>query len=237
MLVQQTSRLLHHQKKASLLFKVDITKAFNSVSWPFLIDVMKHLGFGQIWRDIIYGLLSSSSTQVLLNGFPGKCIIHQRGLRQGDPLSPMLFILAMDILGLLFARAEDAGLLQPLSPSQRLHRVSMYADDVALFLHPVADDILAALEILHLFGASSGLQNNESKSNVYPIQCSVDDIMVTQNLLPCALSVFPCQYLGLPLSLVKLTKDQVQPFVDKIARQLPNWKADLLTRAGRRIQV
>jgi hypothetical protein len=63
----------------------------------------------------------------------------------------MLFILTMDILGLLFARAEDAGLLQPLSPSQRLHRVSMYADDVALFLHPVADDILAALEILHLF--------------------------------------------------------------------------------------
>jgi hypothetical protein len=113
----------------------------------------------------------------------------------------------------------------------------MYADDVALFLHPVADDILAALEILHLFGASSGLQNDESKSNVYPIQCSVEDITVTQNLLLCALSVFPCQYLGLPLSLVKLTKDQVQPFVDKIARQLPNWKADLLTRAVRRIQV
>jgi hypothetical protein len=130
---------------------LDITKAFDSVSWPFLIDVMKHLGFGQIWRDIICVLLSSSSTQVLLNGFPGKCIIHRRGLRQGDPLSPMLFILTMDILGLLFARAEDAGLLQPLSPSQRLHRVSMYADDVALFLHPVADDILAALEILHLF--------------------------------------------------------------------------------------
>jgi hypothetical protein len=48
MLVQQTSRLLHHQKKASLLFKLDITKAFDSISWPFLIDVMKHLGFGQI---------------------------------------------------------------------------------------------------------------------------------------------------------------------------------------------
>ena len=53
MLVQQISRLLYHQKKASLLFKLDITKAFDSVSWPFLIDVMKHHGFGQIWRDII----------------------------------------------------------------------------------------------------------------------------------------------------------------------------------------
>jgi hypothetical protein len=88
----------------------------------------------------------------------------------------MLFILAMDTLGFLFSKAEEAGLLQPLSTTQRLHRVSMYADDVALFLHPLADDILAALEILHLFGPSSGVQNNESKSNVYPIQCSEEDI-------------------------------------------------------------
>jgi hypothetical protein len=53
MLVQQTARLLHQQNKASLLFKLDISKAFNSVSWPFLIEVMKQLGFGPIWRDII----------------------------------------------------------------------------------------------------------------------------------------------------------------------------------------
>jgi hypothetical protein len=88
MLVQQTSRLLHQQRNPSLL-KLDITKAFDSVLWPFLIDVMKHFGFGQIWRDIICG----SSTQVLLNGFPWKCIKHRRGLRQGDPLSPMLLSL------------------------------------------------------------------------------------------------------------------------------------------------
>jgi hypothetical protein len=68
-------------KKASLLLKLDITKTFDSIFWPFLIDVMKHFGFGQIWRDIICRLVSSSSTQVLLNGFPGNCIKHQRALR------------------------------------------------------------------------------------------------------------------------------------------------------------
>jgi hypothetical protein len=150
MLVQQTARLFHQLKRPRLLLKLDITKAFDSVSWPFLIEVMKHLGFGQIWRDIIYGLLSSSITQVLLNGIPGH-IEHRRGLRQGDPLSPMLFILVMDVLGLLFSRAEHAGLLMDLSPRKPLHRVSMYADDVALFLHPSAADITITLDILHLF--------------------------------------------------------------------------------------
>jgi hypothetical protein len=58
-----------------------------------------------------------------------------------------------------------------------------------------------------------------------------------QQLLPCNLAEFPCHYLGLPLSLKKLTKDQLQPLVDKIADQLPGWKTDLLTRLGRKVLV
>jgi hypothetical protein len=58
-----------------------------------------------------------------------------------------------------------------------------------------------------------------------------------QQLLPCQVSDFPCQYLGLPLSLKKLTRDQLQPYIDKITDQLPGWKADLLTKPGRKILV
>jgi hypothetical protein len=64
---------------------------------------------------MISGLLATSSTQILLNGVPGDFIAHQRGLRQGDPLSPMLFILVIDVLALLVQRASEEGHLQPVS--------------------------------------------------------------------------------------------------------------------------
>jgi hypothetical protein len=83
------------------------------VSWPFLIEILSHLGFGQIWRDIICGLLYTSTTQVLMNGVPGNPISHRQGLRQGDPLSPMMFILVMDVLGHMISKAADEGLLLP----------------------------------------------------------------------------------------------------------------------------
>ena len=141
MLVQQTVRFLHSQKQPRILLKLDITKAFDSVSWPFLMEVLDKLGFGSRWRDLLCGLLVSSSTQVLLNGIPGGFIQHKRGLRQWDPLSPMLFILVMDVLNWMLTKASEAGLLQPLSRRPIQHRISLYADDVALFLKPAANDI------------------------------------------------------------------------------------------------
>jgi exonuclease III len=110
-MMQQTARAIHRQKIPKVLLKLDIGKAFDSVSWPFLLEVLGHLGFGPGWCNIISKLLCSSSTRVLVNGEPGKLICHQRGLRQGDPLSPMLFILVMDVLNSLFSRASEMGLL------------------------------------------------------------------------------------------------------------------------------
>jgi hypothetical protein len=151
-LVQRTARYVHQQRQARILFKLDISKAFDSVSWPFLIEVLRKMGFGQIWCDVVCGLLASSSTRILLNGVPGEIISHQRGLRQGDPLSPMLFILVMDVLNLLIQKASDEGLLQQLSSGTLHHRLFLYADDVVVFLRPVASDINLVLEILRLFG-------------------------------------------------------------------------------------
>jgi hypothetical protein len=80
-----------------------------------LLEVLKKVGFKSIWCDMISGLLATSSAQILLNGIPRDYIGHQRGLRQSDPLSPMLFILVMDILSPLVRWASEEGLLQPLA--------------------------------------------------------------------------------------------------------------------------
>jgi hypothetical protein len=149
----------------------------------------------------------------------------------------MLFILVMDVLGHMVAKAAAVGVLQPLSSRVVQHRISLYADDVVLFLRPEAMDINVIMSILQLFGEASGLKTNLQKSNVLPIRCTNTELELVQELLPCAVMDFPCKYLGLPLSLKKLTKEQVQPIIDRIADQLPGWKADLLTRAGRRILV
>lgn len=183
------------------------------------------------------GLLASSSTQVLLNGTPGDFILHKSGLRQGDPLSPMLFILVMDVLNSMVTRTSEAGLLQPLSSRPIQHRISLYADDVAIFLRPAAADINLTLQLLQLFGDVSGLKTNVQKSSVLPIQCSEVDLATIQDLLPCEVLNFPCKYLGLPLTIKKLTKEQFQPIIDRIADQLPGWKADLMTQVGRVVQV
>jgi hypothetical protein len=104
----------------------------------------------------------------------------------------------------LINKAAQDGLLQPLAPRALQHRVSLYADDVVIFLRPAAMDINVILDCLQLFGDASGLRTNVQKSSVYPIRCGDQDLAMLKNMLPCELAEFPCRYLGLPLAIKKL---------------------------------
>lgn len=86
--VQASAKALHARKSPKLLLKVDMAKAFDSVAWPFLLQVMEHSGFPRAWRDWVAALLSTSMTRIAINGSTGDRIQHARGPRQGDPLSP-----------------------------------------------------------------------------------------------------------------------------------------------------
>jgi hypothetical protein len=143
----------------------------------------------------------------------------------------------MDILNLMVSKAADEGLLQPLSSRSIQHRVSLYVDDVVMFLRLAAADIDLTMGILHLFGEVSGLKTNIQKSSAAPICCSATDMEVIQGCLTCRVEEFPIKYLGLPLSLKKLKKSQLQPLIDRLVDLLPGWKSNLMTRAERVIHV
>jgi hypothetical protein len=185
MMVRETAKAIHRQKIPRILLKLDIGKAFDSVSWPFLLEVLEHMGFGLLWRNLIAKLLCSSSTQVLVNGEPGDLICHHQGLREGDLLSPMLFILVMDVLNSLFQKANDVGLLGPLLRRGGGQRVSLYADDVVVFVQPNSNELGVVKELLRVFGKASGLITNISKCSMTPIQCEEHIIVAAQQMLPC----------------------------------------------------
>ncbi|XP_039140399.1 uncharacterized protein LOC120277606 [Dioscorea cayenensis subsp. rotundata] len=113
------------------ILKEDFSKAFDLVDWEFLLDLLKARGFGSKWLGWIERILASTKANVLINGAPNGYIRYCRGLRQGDPLSPLLFILITDVLSSMFRHALDSRILVgvPLGPGRNRCNLH-FADDL-----------------------------------------------------------------------------------------------------------
>lgn len=191
--VQLACRWLHYKKVAAVLLKIDIAKAFDLVAWLFLIEVLQHIGFPRRWTNWVTILLATASTKVLLNGRAGRRIAHARGLRQGDPISHMLFVIVMEALNSLIMEADRRMALTPLSGHVIRHWVSLYADDLIVIVAPIAKDLNCLLQILDLFAGVSGLVTNIDKHVDTPIRCSNEMMLGVQEVFPCGVSAFPCK--------------------------------------------
>lgn len=121
-------------------------------------------------------ILFSASSRVIINGHAGDPIHHAKGVRQGDPISPFLFILAMEPLQHLIDKAVENNILSHLRGRISPVRASLYADDVALFINPVKEEMATLKSILSAFGDVTGLRVNFSKSSVIPIRCDGMDV-------------------------------------------------------------
>ncbi|GJR18938.1 RNA-directed DNA polymerase, eukaryota, reverse transcriptase zinc-binding domain protein [Tanacetum coccineum] len=160
----------YKKKKRNLMFfKVDFEKAFDTVSWKFLDHMLSSLGFGNKWRKWINACLHSARASVLINGSPTSEFSIKRGLRQGDPLSPFLFIIVMEGLHIALQNAVSSGLIQGASIGDSGYNISyiFYSDDVVIILDWNRQDMINIIHVLHVFYLASSLKINVSKSNVY----------------------------------------------------------------------
>ena len=134
------------RKTYRLVCKLDIEKAYDSINWEFLYQVMGRMGFSSRWMSWIKWCISTTSFLVLINGSPVGFFQSSRGLRQGDPLSPYLFVIGMEALSCLINRAVEGNYLSSNRNADRggeelVISHLLYADDTLLFCEADKDQL------------------------------------------------------------------------------------------------
>lgn len=209
-----TRELIHHishSGKQAVFVKIDFRKAFDSINWNFLIRVMRARHFPERWIGWIQALWYSSSSKVCINGMESDLIFHKRGLRQGDPLSPMLFNVAVDVFQRMVQVANSV-LQRSLSRKISQALVAMqYADDTAVVARADLDTLISFKMLLRSFTAMSGLHVNYDKSSFIPLNISSVDLPWIHAVMGCKQTTFPVTYLGMPLTLKRPSKQLFVP--------------------------
>ena len=220
-----------------LICKLDVEKAFNHVSWSFLLQMLERSGFSAKWRPWIFFCLSTVRFSILINGSLCGFFGNTRGLRQGDLLSPLLFVLVMEALGRMLDKAVHEGRMSGFSVGNlegRSMAVShlLFANDTLIFYEANLDQFLILRMILIWFEAVSGLKINLGKSEFVPVGV-VHNIDLFLVFLGCKQGSLPMKYLGLPLGAKFKDKSIWNPIMEKIERRLAGWKCLYLSKGGR----
>jgi hypothetical protein len=182
-----------------LILKVYFEKAYDSVDWGFLDYMLCRFGFGEKWRAWMKACVCSGNMSVLVNGRPTEEICIKRGLKQGDPLAPLLFLLVAEGLGALMRRAVERGRFQPFLVGRGGMPVSIlqYADDTLCIGKATVDNLWAVKAILRGFEMASGLKVNFWKSCLVGVNVSNEFLIMASNFLNCRIGMLPFKYLGL----------------------------------------
>jgi hypothetical protein len=232
--VAEVVQACNKRKLLALVLKLDFAKAFDTINWEGLNQIMQIRGFNQLWCSWMHDILSSSKSAVLVNGCPGRWINCKRGLRQGDPLSPYLFLLVADILQAMFRQAIR--IRHPID-SDAPCCVLQYADDTLTVLRGDFEAAQELKSILDNFFEATGLKINYSKSTLVPIHMDADLVDQCTSAIGCSKQSFPQNYLGLPLSASKLPQSAFSTYVDKTDRFLSSWQASVLNNMGRVVLI
>lgn len=223
-----------------MTLKIDMAKAYDRVEWSFLFQILKSHGFCAQFIHLLSQCITTVSFSFLINGSPFGSLTPSRGLRQGDPLSPALFVLYFDLMARLLHRAELDGSIHGIKISRHSPAIAnlMFADDLTIFCRATLVETAALLKPLTTFCDWSGQLINFSKSSIH-----------FSNNVPGSLRRSICRqigmlecdhrgsYLGLPFCKGRSATAAFTPLIDKLKRRLGGWQSKVLSQAGRSVLI
>ncbi|XP_019096054.1 PREDICTED: uncharacterized protein LOC109130642 [Camelina sativa] len=213
-----------------------MSKAYDRLEWDFLECVMQEMGFSHLWIQWIMQYVTSVSYSYLLNGVEQGLVIPERGIRQGDPLSPYLFILCSEVLSGLCSKAQRDGRLPGVRIALGCPRVNhlLFADDTMFFCRSDGQSCSTLLTILKKYENASGQMLNKAKSAItFSSKTSEDTKNEAQRLLGIQKVGGLGKYLGLPEMFGRKKRDLFNQIIDRIRQRSRSYSSKFLSPAGK----
>ena len=214
--------------------KIDLLKAYDTVSWDFLFKLLDHLGFPSIFVGWVMECCTTTRFSISMDGYLHGFFEGRRGLRQGDPLSPYLFLLIMDTFSCIMDKAssDPAFSFHPRCKEIGLHHLC-FADDLIILCGGDFASCSVAKKVIVDFCSISGLLPNPNKSCFYSSGIDEGGIMQIGSMLGFVHSRPPFQYLGVPLITTRLKSEDCKRLIDRITAKIKCWTNRFLSYAGR----
>ncbi|KAK1274699.1 hypothetical protein QJS04_geneDACA000778 [Acorus gramineus] len=235
MTVQECITVVHKDKRKGIVLKLDFAKAYDNVRWDFLFHLLSCHGVEPNWIRMVKACVTTAKASVLVNGSPWGFFHLHKGLRQGDPLSPLLFMIVVNALSRMVKMAESEGWVVGLRAMVGGSRTSLvqYADDAILLCEVEERSIRGIKFVCWCFELVSGLKINYHESSMSGINVENNVLRRFAGILGCKIQPFPLRHLGLPLHLGRMPKAEWTLLIARLERRLEGWQSRFLSLGGR----